>query len=97
MGHELIEYIVAGACAARVAAQLLDITVLGEFFREYEGAAGDPALDFPELNTRTAQVCLGWHLLDRRSIAHALEDEGQLDPVGALGGDPAGYGFSTHL
>jgi hypothetical protein len=58
VGHELIEYIVAGACAARIAAQLFHVTVLGKFFREYERTAGDTAFDLLELNTRTSQVCL---------------------------------------
>src|SRR5690242_5918392 len=54
VGHELIEYVVAGACAARVAAQLLHVTVFRKFFREYECAAGDAAFDLLELNTGTS-------------------------------------------
>ncbi|HEY1891693.1 MAG TPA: hypothetical protein VGG63_14880 [Steroidobacteraceae bacterium] len=58
VGHELIEYVIARACAARVAAQLFHVAVFGKFFREYERAAGDTAFDLLELNTCTSQICL---------------------------------------
>lgn len=76
---------------------MLDKTVVGKFFREYERAHGDAALNVVHLLPRTTKIRRRRLALHGGTIANTIKLEIELNAVGTEGAHAVDYRSSTHF